>query len=192
MLPCRASGHPTPRVKWYRDGTTLQSGNRYTIVQGGSLRIDGKFNCDKESRGYILCNKWNWRYVIKSIRESAIKCEITRKKFTNCRCVRRTDVRILDNFLNSILFTSFILSGQLANFLYVKKNINEDFYSYIAIDIGCVILCTAEKIFIWHCLGTYIFWLKPPTCSKLLVIIFRILSAKRMEVSRFRGWKLPA
>ncbi|XP_065367067.1 roundabout homolog 2 isoform X1 [Calliphora vicina] len=40
MLPCRASGHPTPRVKWYRDGTTLQSGNRYTIVQGGSLRID--------------------------------------------------------------------------------------------------------------------------------------------------------
>ena len=42
MLPCRASGNPTPRVKWYRDGTILQSGNRYTIVQGGSLRIDGK------------------------------------------------------------------------------------------------------------------------------------------------------
>ncbi|XP_037954600.1 protein sax-3 isoform X2 [Teleopsis dalmanni] len=40
MLPCRASGNPTPRVKWYRDGTTLQNGNRYTIVQGGSLRID--------------------------------------------------------------------------------------------------------------------------------------------------------
>lgn len=42
MLPCRATGNPTPRVKWYKDGTMLQNGNRYTIVQGGSLRIDGE------------------------------------------------------------------------------------------------------------------------------------------------------
>ena len=41
MLPCRASGNPLPRVKWYRDGTPLQNGNRNTIVQGGSVRIDG-------------------------------------------------------------------------------------------------------------------------------------------------------
>ncbi|KAL9916311.1 roundabout guidance receptor 1 isoform 4-T5 [Glossina fuscipes fuscipes] len=39
-LPCRASGNPIPRVKWYRDGTPLHSGNRYTIVQGGSLKIN--------------------------------------------------------------------------------------------------------------------------------------------------------
>uniref|UniRef100_W8BH41 Roundabout-2 n=1 Tax=Ceratitis capitata TaxID=7213 RepID=W8BH41_CERCA len=56
MLPCRASGNPTPRVKWYKDGTMLQSGNRYTIVQGGSLRIDdlqqsdsGLFTCTASS-----------------------------------------------------------------------------------------------------------------------------------------------
>lgn len=55
MLPCRASGNPTPRVKWYRDGTTLQSGNRYTIVQGGSLRIDGKYD-------YMRITKETYKY----------------------------------------------------------------------------------------------------------------------------------
>ncbi|XP_049308729.1 protein sax-3 isoform X1 [Bactrocera dorsalis] len=56
MLPCRATGNPTPRVKWYKDGTMLQNGNRYTIVQGGSLRIDdlqqsdsGLFTCTASS-----------------------------------------------------------------------------------------------------------------------------------------------
>ena len=42
MLPCRASGIPIPRVKWYKDGSPLQTGQRFMIVQSGSLKIDGK------------------------------------------------------------------------------------------------------------------------------------------------------
>ncbi|CAD7078040.1 unnamed protein product [Hermetia illucens] len=39
-LPCRATGNPVPRVKWYKDGIPLTNGHRFMIVQGGSLKID--------------------------------------------------------------------------------------------------------------------------------------------------------
>lgn len=42
MLPCRAIGMPTPRIRWYKDGMPLQTGQRMIIVQSGSLKIDSK------------------------------------------------------------------------------------------------------------------------------------------------------
>lgn len=42
MLPCRATGTPTPRIRWYKDGMPLQTGQRLIIVQSGSLKIDSK------------------------------------------------------------------------------------------------------------------------------------------------------
>lgn len=42
MLPCRAIGTPVPRVRWYKDGMPLQTGQRLVIVQIGSLKIDSK------------------------------------------------------------------------------------------------------------------------------------------------------
>ncbi|XP_017959892.1 protein sax-3 isoform X1 [Drosophila navojoa] len=39
-MPCRATGNPTPRVKWFHDGYAVQTSNRHSIVQGSSLRID--------------------------------------------------------------------------------------------------------------------------------------------------------
>lgn len=42
-LPCRASGEPTPRIKWFKDGQPLQTGHRLLLVQSGSLKIDGEF-----------------------------------------------------------------------------------------------------------------------------------------------------
>lgn len=42
MLPCRATGLPVPKVKWYKDGSSLQTGQRFMIVQSGSLKIDGE------------------------------------------------------------------------------------------------------------------------------------------------------
>lgn len=43
MLPCRAIGNPTPRIRWYKDGIPLQTNQRLIIVQSGSLKIDSKF-----------------------------------------------------------------------------------------------------------------------------------------------------
>lgn len=43
MLPCRAIGSPTPRIRWYKDGMPLQTNQRLVIVQSGSLKIDSKF-----------------------------------------------------------------------------------------------------------------------------------------------------
>lgn len=43
MLPCRAIGNPTPRIRWYKDGIPLQTNQRLIIVQTGSLKIDSKF-----------------------------------------------------------------------------------------------------------------------------------------------------
>lgn len=42
MLACRATGTPTPRIRWYKDGVPLQTGQRLIIVQTGFLKIDGK------------------------------------------------------------------------------------------------------------------------------------------------------
>ncbi|KAM8711248.1 hypothetical protein ACLKA7_000395 [Drosophila subpalustris] len=39
-MPCRATGNPTPRVKWFHDGYAVQNDNRHSIVQGSSLRVD--------------------------------------------------------------------------------------------------------------------------------------------------------
>uniref|UniRef100_A0A182SY83 Ig-like domain-containing protein n=1 Tax=Anopheles maculatus TaxID=74869 RepID=A0A182SY83_9DIPT len=44
-LPCRASGNPTPMIRWMKNATdiNLSGGNgRFSIIQGGTLRIDGK------------------------------------------------------------------------------------------------------------------------------------------------------
>lgn len=43
ILPCRAIGVPTPRIRWYKDGTPVQTDQRLIIVQSGSLKIDSKF-----------------------------------------------------------------------------------------------------------------------------------------------------
>lgn len=40
-LPCRATGNPNPRIKWFLNGHAVQTGNRHSIIQGSSLRIDG-------------------------------------------------------------------------------------------------------------------------------------------------------
>ncbi|XP_055387445.1 roundabout homolog 2 [Condylostylus longicornis] len=40
MLPCRATGNPIPKIKWYKDGISLQNTHRFMIVQSGSLKID--------------------------------------------------------------------------------------------------------------------------------------------------------
>lgn len=45
MLPCRAIGNPTPRIRWYKDGMPLQTNQRLIIVQSGSLKIDSEFFC---------------------------------------------------------------------------------------------------------------------------------------------------
>lgn len=42
MLQCRATGTPTPKIRWYKNGQILQTGMRMTIIQSGSLKIDGK------------------------------------------------------------------------------------------------------------------------------------------------------
>ncbi|XP_052891117.1 roundabout homolog 3-like [Anopheles moucheti] len=46
MLPCRASGNPTPMIRWMKNATdiNLSGGNgRFSIIQGGTtLRIDGR------------------------------------------------------------------------------------------------------------------------------------------------------
>ncbi|XP_060653021.1 LOW QUALITY PROTEIN: protein sax-3 [Drosophila nasuta] len=39
-MPCRATGNPSPRVKWFHDGYAVQNDNRHSIVQGSSLRVD--------------------------------------------------------------------------------------------------------------------------------------------------------
>ncbi|XP_043641431.1 protein sax-3 isoform X2 [Drosophila teissieri] len=39
-LPCRATGNPSPRIKWFHNGHAVQAGNRNSIIQGSSLRVD--------------------------------------------------------------------------------------------------------------------------------------------------------
>ncbi|XP_033251435.1 protein sax-3-like isoform X3 [Drosophila miranda] len=39
-LPCRATGTPNPRIKWFHNGYAVQPGNRHSIIQGSSLRVD--------------------------------------------------------------------------------------------------------------------------------------------------------
>lgn len=47
MLPCRAIGTPAPRIRWYKDGMPLQTGQRLVIVQSGSLKIDSESKSDQ-------------------------------------------------------------------------------------------------------------------------------------------------
>uniref|UniRef100_A0A182TLV9 Roundabout n=1 Tax=Anopheles melas TaxID=34690 RepID=A0A182TLV9_9DIPT len=54
-LPCRASGNPTPMIRWMKNATdiNLSGGNgRISIIQGGTLRIDDLRN---EDSGWYRC-----------------------------------------------------------------------------------------------------------------------------------------
>ncbi|XP_049289034.1 protein sax-3-like isoform X2 [Anopheles funestus] len=54
-LPCRASGNPTPAIRWMKNATdiNLSGGNgRFSIIQGGTLRIDDLRN---EDSGWYRC-----------------------------------------------------------------------------------------------------------------------------------------
>ncbi|KAH8327288.1 hypothetical protein KR074_009350 [Drosophila pseudoananassae] len=55
-LPCRATGNPNPRIKWFLNGHAVQTGNRHSVIQGSSLRIDdlqvgdsGTYTCTASS-----------------------------------------------------------------------------------------------------------------------------------------------
>lgn len=49
-LPCRATGQPTPRVKWYKDGMPLPASpqQRVVVAQIGSLKIDSTYGRERE------------------------------------------------------------------------------------------------------------------------------------------------
>ncbi|XP_053675538.1 protein sax-3-like [Anopheles nili] len=54
-LPCHASGNPTPKIRWLKNATdiNLSGGNgRFSIIHGGSLRIDDIRN---EDSGWYRC-----------------------------------------------------------------------------------------------------------------------------------------
>ncbi|XP_055837624.1 roundabout homolog 2 isoform X2 [Episyrphus balteatus] len=77
MLPCRATGTPMPRVKWYKDGVPLQSGHRFMIVQGGSLRIDdlqqtdtGLYTCTASSESGET--SWSATLTVEKISSSVL------------------------------------------------------------------------------------------------------------------------
>ncbi|KAJ6643323.1 Roundabout like 2 [Pseudolycoriella hygida] len=40
ILPCKATGTPSPRVRWYKDGMLIQTSERLAHVHSGSLKID--------------------------------------------------------------------------------------------------------------------------------------------------------
>lgn len=46
IMPCEASGKPTPTVRWQYNGVPLQIATkpRYVILQSGTLRINGKLH----------------------------------------------------------------------------------------------------------------------------------------------------
>ena len=44
LLPCEASGHPAPKIKWLRDGVNVDNDQRVTILDSGMLQISGEFH----------------------------------------------------------------------------------------------------------------------------------------------------
>lgn len=53
MLPCRGSGPTSPKIYWKKNATDITAlGSRFSIIQGGTLKIDGKYFA---SRKKILC-----------------------------------------------------------------------------------------------------------------------------------------
>ncbi len=54
-LPCKASGHPTPRYRWLRDNSPLESDSRYHQSVSGLL-IEATRPSDA---GSYVCEVWN-------------------------------------------------------------------------------------------------------------------------------------
>ncbi|KAL7043131.1 hypothetical protein ACKWTF_001405 [Chironomus riparius] len=55
---CRASGSPTPDIKWSKDGASLHVKKRFEVIQSGTLKIDdlhpedsGMYTCTASSEG---------------------------------------------------------------------------------------------------------------------------------------------
>ena len=59
-LECVADGNPPPQYTWKKDGQVIVLRDRYTLVAGGSLRIErvdipdeGKYECEAKNNGGV-------------------------------------------------------------------------------------------------------------------------------------------
>lgn len=69
LLPCRGSGPSSPKLYWKKNATDITAlGSRFSIVQGGTLKIDGEYLppttefCGRHT-GSILCFQSNGRVI---------------------------------------------------------------------------------------------------------------------------------
>lgn len=42
LLPCEASGSPTPSIRWLFNSGQIPNNQRFNVMDSGSLKIDGK------------------------------------------------------------------------------------------------------------------------------------------------------
>lgn len=43
LLPCKSVGSPSPLIRWYKDGESLQTNHRIHVSEQGTLQIKGEF-----------------------------------------------------------------------------------------------------------------------------------------------------
>ncbi|EDS32757.1 roundabout 1 [Culex quinquefasciatus] len=68
MLPCRGSGPFSPKIYWKKNGTDITAlGARFSIVQGGTLKIDG-----------VVLKGPRRRVITSLLRASVFTCEANR------------------------------------------------------------------------------------------------------------------